>query len=245
MTEVSAGRRPLSLEPLAVPAAYEHVLARLRRAIQLSEILPGERLPSERDLAESLAVSRITVREALRVLQAEGVIATRRGKGGGTVVLPGAAAILQRPGGHDQRASRAREVREMRLALEPMAASLAASRANQQDLQRLRDFQADLKASTDIETFRRADSGFHLTIAAASGNNMLRVAIEDVRSAMFVMLDAHDFTIVHATSGEAHESILDAIAAGDAELAARRMEAHVAAASVEIAAALEEQERSG
>ncbi|WP_432945583.1 FadR/GntR family transcriptional regulator [Kribbella sp. CA-253562] len=225
-----------------MPAAHEHVLARLRRAIQLSEILPGERLPSERELADSLRVSRLTVREALRVLQADGVIATRRGNGGGTIVLPGAAATVFAQTKRSELARRARDVREVRLALEPMAAYLAASRADAADLAGLRAFQRDLKNSKEIETFRRADSGFHRAIAQASGNELLRAGIEEARSAMFVMLDARHFTILHTPNCRAHDLILDAIASGDPHDAAQRMELHLIEASVEIAKALEEQE---
>lgn len=227
-----------------MPAAHEHVLARIRRAIQLSEILPGERLPTERELAEMFEVSRITVREALKVLQSEGAIETRRGQGGGTVVLPGAAERTSSRLDQEKRLKHAQYIREMRLSLEPNAAHYAALRATAEEVKRLRRFQRDLLESSDIDSFRRADSGFHLTIAAASGNPLLEVAIDDVRTAMFLVLDSGNFTIVHSSNCSAHGAILDAIEAGEAEVAAVRMRSHLEEASDEIAAALAQQASS-
>ena len=87
MTKVIAMEQPSSrLVPLTIPAAYEHVVEPIRRMITLGEVLPGEHLPTERVLAESFQVSRVTVREALRILQGEGLIESRRGPGGATVL---------------------------------------------------------------------------------------------------------------------------------------------------------------
>lgn len=239
------GRAGIIFGPLNVPAAHEHVLARIRRAIQLSEILPGERLPTERELAEMFKVSRITVREALKVLQSEDAIETRRGQGGGTVVLPGASERSGSKLDQEKRLKHAQDVREMRLSLEPTAAYYAALRATDEELKRLRSFQRDLLDSSDIDSFRRADSGFHLTIAAASGNPLLEVAIDDVRTAMFLVLDSANFTIVHSSNCSAHGSILNAIESGEAEVAAVRMRSHLQEAGAEIAVALAEQASDG
>src|SRR4051794_32910981 len=89
-TRITSDEAPLSLEaalaPLTVPAAYEVVTNRLKRAIHLGTVSPGERLPPERELARRLGVSRVTLREALRVLQADGYIVTRHGAHGGPEV---------------------------------------------------------------------------------------------------------------------------------------------------------------
>ena len=72
------------MRPLVTPSAYAAVVERIRRALALGVLLPGERLPAERALAEELGVSRVTVREALRVLQGEGLLVTKRDSGGTT-----------------------------------------------------------------------------------------------------------------------------------------------------------------
>lgn len=222
-----------SFEPVEVAPAYEYVTARIRRAIQLSEILPGEKLPSERSLSESLGVSRVTVREALRVLQGQGVIDVKRGKNGGSIVLP-----TTRPGNHPGLAKTVREVHEVRVCTEPMAAMLAAERAGMEEIEEIRSFHEQLSGAKDIGEFRRWDSGFHRAIAAASGNGLLGQVIDDARSAMFHLLDATDFAIIHSTSVRAHERIMVAIATHDAAAAGGAMREHILEARDEIMRAL-------
>ena len=77
--------------PVRTANAFEQTVERIGRAIKIGLLRPGERLPSERDLAEQLALSRSTVREALRVLAEAGYLEARRGRGGGMFVAAGAA----------------------------------------------------------------------------------------------------------------------------------------------------------
>ena len=74
------------LVPIAMPTAGERIAERIVTAIALGEFVPDQRLPTERDLAAMLEVSRTTVREALQRLQAAGYVTTRRGRAGGTFV---------------------------------------------------------------------------------------------------------------------------------------------------------------
>src|SRR5512133_101079 len=77
---------------LDVPPAYAVVVEHLRRAIMLGTYAPGDKLPPEREHAERLGVSRVTLREAVRVLEGEGLVEVRRGSMGGTTVRGGHAA---------------------------------------------------------------------------------------------------------------------------------------------------------
>lgn len=230
------------LGPLHVPPAYEHVVDRIRRSIWLRLVLPGDRLPSERALAESFGVSRVTVREALRVLQGEGLVATSRGSGGGSIV--------QEPEpddeGRRQHMWRSRiqlgYVHELRLAVEPMAASLAAERASAEDVERITKAQDALYASSGVATFRQADSAFHLGIAAASGNPHVLRTVEDARANLFLAFDVGDYAIHQETSGKAHAAILTAIVEHDSTAAAVLMQSHLQEAWAEIMTVLEETE---
>lgn len=228
------------LGPLHVPPAYEHVVDRIRRSIWLRLVLPGDRLPSERALAESFGVSRVTVREALRVLQGEGLVATSRGSGGGSIVRE------PEPDGEDRRQHMWRSriqlgyVHELRLAVEPMAASLAAERASARDIARIEQAQDSLYASASVNTFRQADSAFHLGIAAASGNPHILRTVEDARANLFLAFDIGDYTIHQETSGKAHTAILTAIVEHDPTAAAALMHAHLQQAWAEIMTAVEE-----
>ncbi len=221
------------LRPLDTPPAYAAVVERIRRALALGVLLPGDRLPAERALAEELGVSRVTVREALRVLQGEGLLVTKRGSAG-TVVSP----TLTNWEAHGEWDPKIAEVFELRLAVETMAARLAAERVTPQDIHHLTACQRALESSSDVHAFRRADSEFHMTVARISGNGMLCSVVEDVRAAVSSRLDQHDFKVIYESSIRGHAGVIDAIAEGDAKAAAAAMEAHIEEARAEVMAVL-------
>lgn len=229
------------LRPLDAPPAYAAVVERVRRAVALGVLLPGDRLPSERALAEGLGVSRVTVREALRVLQGERLLITKRGNGG-TVVAPTVLRAGDDPDGVDY-GRRLDDVFELRLAVESMAARLAAERGRPEDLDALDACQRALQSSTDVHTFRRADSEFHLAVARMSGNSMLSQVIEDARAAAFSRLDRQDFAVLHETSIRGHATVIEAIRDRDGDAAAAAMVAHLEVARDEVTAVLSTRER--
>lgn len=226
------------LSPVDVAPAYAAVIDRLRRSIALGVVLPGEKLPPERALAESLGVSRVTLREALRVLQGEGLIVTRRGGGGGAVIA------IRSPSVEDVRDELRRtrplidEVFDYRLAVETMAARLAAERCTEADVRRLHECQGSLLESADAGAFRRADSTFHLAVADASRNSMLRRSIEDARAAAFRSLDARPFRPLRESSANGHAAVIDAVVRGDRDGAADAMAEHLRQARREVLAVL-------
>ncbi len=231
------------LSPLQVPAAYVHVANRIRQSILLGKALPGDRLPPERQLAESLGVSRVTVREALRVLQGEGLISTSRGNAGGTFIKDLESSREERILKLVNAKSELAHIHELRLALEPMAAGLAAKRASSDVLQHLEVVQASLYSSTGVATFRQADSAFHLGVAAASGNPCILAAVEDARARLFTALDVSDFRVHQETSGRAHAEILAALREGDTASASTAMAEHLEQAWNEITEIVEDYER--
>jgi DNA-binding FadR family transcriptional regulator len=225
-------------EPVEIAAAYELVVERIRRAIHLGQFVPGDRLPSQRKLAESLSVSRVTVREALRVLQGEGYVESRRGAMGGPFVVH-----RTEPADRLQRILRERRtefesILDFRIVVEGGASRLAAERRTGDDLQRLRAAIDEMRASNDLFAFRRADSAFHLAIATAAANPMLRDAIERARAAMFLPMDALEQELQLAEWIGWHRQLLAAIEAGDAGRAARAMRLHVERNRSEILALL-------
>lgn len=230
------------LRPLDAPPAYAAVVERVRRAVALGVLLPGDRLPAERALAEGLGVSRVTVREALRVLQGERLLITKRGNGG-TLVAPAAVRVGDDIDGVDY-GRRLDEVFELRLAVESMAARLAAERSAPEGLQWLDSCQEALRASTDVHTFRRADSEFHLALARMSGNSMLSQVIEDARAAAFSRLDRQDFAMIFEPSIRGHAAVIEAVRAGDPDRAAAAMAAHIEEARDEVTAVLSTRDAS-
>ena len=212
------------LRPVEQQAAYGLAVEVLRRQIHLGLIEPGERLPAERALAEQLAVSRVTLREALRVLETEGYVLVRRGARGGTFVQPADALqdlALRRFSRDPASAMRVIEFRE---ANEVTAARLAADRRTPTDLAALASALTALRRSGAAATFRRTSTVFHLALGEASHNPLLARAVEEAHAAMFLPQPA---ALTQAALGQAvqlREQLLDAVAArraDDAEAAAR------------------------
>lgn len=233
--------------------AHELVVDQIRRAIQLGRFLPGDRLPAERDLAGLLGVSRATVREAIRVLEADGTVSVRRGAHGGLVV--------NRLHAMDTRTLRARlkkQTRELndifdyRLAVECMAARLAAQRRSAEDLLHLRDalermaeLAADLggeQGASITAQFNAVDTEFHLGIASASANPYLIEGAEQVRRAMFLPVGAV-FNELRPDANDIHAAIFEAIENADADAAEQHMRRHVEATRNAMADLLKPQTR--
>jgi GntR family transcriptional regulator, transcriptional repressor for pyruvate dehydrogenase complex len=226
---------PDAMEAIRAPASYELVVDQIRRAIHLGRFLPGQKLPTERELARQLAVSRTTVREAVRVLQGEGLVETRRGRAGGATVLGSSLSQAARRRLLRSRLAELETVFEFRLVVEPAAARLAAERRTKRTLDRLsRDLEvmnvlaqgADLDASPPSRFFS-TDIDFHHKIAEASRNPLLVRAVEDARAALFLPVGGI-FPALHHSANYLHAEILDAIEAKDANRAEEAMINHIA-----------------
>lgn len=219
---------------MLVPAAYAVVVQHLRRAIHLGTYGPGEKLPPEREHAEQLGVSRVTLREALRVLEGEGYLEMRRGSAGGAIVTGPPSSDATRREYLREHLDDVLAIQEFRQAIEPLSAARAAERRTPEALAELRRAVDDLAAASSLGLFRRADTAFHLTLADSADCAPLRRAIEDARIAMFEQLDVVDFDIIVASAIEGHGAILERVAAGDADGARQAMEAHVMGLRQEI-----------
>ncbi|WGD37436.1 GntR family transcriptional regulator [Lysinibacter sp. HNR] len=209
----------------------------LRKRIALGGFTPGERLPTERELAAALDVSRNTVREAIRSLAAEGVVETTLGRGGGSRVLEPPTDLA------NDRAFIAAEFREMlrdhmeyRRIIEPAAARLAAERGSTA----IRKAIVDLldQEVPDLSAYHRVDTNFHLLIAEASGNPVLHRAVADARTELFLSANTLWFhSDWHSVYGERtsladvfrleHASVAAAIMAEDGAAAERYMRGHL------------------
>jgi DNA-binding GntR family transcriptional regulator len=130
------------------------------------------------------------------------------------------------------------EVFELRLAVETMAARLAAERVTATDIKHLTACQRALESSRDVHAFRRADSEFHLTVASISGNDMLCHVVEDVRAAVSSRLDKYDFAVIYESSIRGHARVIEAISKRKPTAAAAAMEAHIIEARDEVMAVL-------
>ncbi|MGV8907475.1 MAG: FadR/GntR family transcriptional regulator [Propionicimonas sp.] len=214
--------------------AYEVVLRHIEAGILDGTHRVGDQLPPERELAANLGVSRSAVREAMRVLQTQGLIISRTGPGRGTRIAPAQGSALARifqlhlalsdTGSGD--------LTETRVALERSSAALAAQRATQKSLRRLNAAVEAMATAETIEGFNDLDTEFHVLIARAGQNQLiadLTVAIrqavrETIRDASAEMPDWLHFRLQLIRE---HGGVLDAIVAGDPTSAASLMEAHI------------------
>jgi len=218
------------VEPLPAHSApgYQGIVDHLRREFILGRLRPGDRLPSERALAEHLGVARDTLRQAFRVLEGSGQIVITRGARGGAVVQAAIVDPTRIRADVDTLARSIIPLTEYRSIIEGAASSLAAERRDDDDLAELEEAQRDLLESSTLYDSRHADTRFHLAIAAAAGNPVLTSAVEDARVQMFTTVDLLSFAFVKYSSYAAHGAVLDAIRASDPEGAAAAMRAHLA-----------------
>lgn len=208
---------------------------RLREGILTRHFEPGASLPNERALADMSGLSRASVREALCMLEAEGLIVTRPGRGGGSVPhLPG-ADTLERSIRLFIRGQRIRLVSllEAREAIEPQLARLAARNCTKEDLHQLEQIQTRFEDSAVLlSELAHMNVDWHLAVAAASRNELLTGVWKAVSSLMHEAsaIDVpYNSAEVRSAVCHAHRRILDAIASGDEEAAARRMARHLGA----------------
>ncbi len=176
------------LKPVQQQAAYGLAVDRLKRLIRLGLLLPSERMPPERRLAEQISISRVTLREALRVLEAEDYVIVKRGSQGGAFVQE--EARLRAMAQHQIRSDPAAALRvfEYREATEPVAARLAAVRRTPADLKRLSGALAEIDVAQDAGGLKRGQSLFHMAVAEASGNRFLATGLEDALASLFLPL---------------------------------------------------------
>lgn len=220
------------LEPIERRSVFDEVVARLGDYIMQSGLQPGDKLPAERELTESLRVGRSSLREAVKALRAVGAIDVVAG--GGMYVGRGGSKTLSKPLSwavflNASSLSQAIEAREI---LETQLAALAAQRATDNELSVLRELLERMHAAhEDTEAYLVADVQFHLTIARAAKNDVLYAALEMLEHVLREWIRR----LLRNASGEPvslqeHLEIYDAIAAHDSERARLAMYEHVSAA---------------
>lgn len=207
--------------------AFEVTVEQLATAIRLGVFTQGQALPPQRELAERLGVSRTTVRDVIAALRDSGLVDTRRGRSGGTVVTyaglePGSAGLAGRP-----RVDVA-DAMAFRRVVEPGAAAAAARRALAADQRAwLSESALATREAVDAAAHRLADHRFHLAVATLSGSPMLIEAVTRAQSALHELLMAIPVlrrNIEH--SNDQHDAIVRAILAGDPQTAHGEMEDH-------------------
>lgn len=224
---------PIQLSPIVVPKTSAVLARELRRQI-LSVLPAGSALPTERDLMAQTGLSRSSVREALRILEAENLVTIRPGRFGGTVATRPDDESLGRSISQfaQGRGITVQSLLQTREAVEPTLAALSAQHRTESDLQQLSDCSARLKdARADLPRFLQENVNWHMAVAAASRNELLRAFMASISAMIYKVTAVENFTTVRVRDQVmlAHASIERAIASQDAEAARRRMARHLSA----------------
>lgn len=217
---------------VVVVRPYQQVARQIEEQIRNRAFLPGQKLPTEREMGERFGVSRTVVREALKSLEAVGLVESRQGSGvyvrhNPVPVVSRALNLSVTP---DDRS--VENLFTFREGLEVHAASLAATRRSVEQLAAIRraatDTQAVARDGGDFRVFAEADRAFHAAIRGAAGNPYLDVVLDAVRQmqiAVARLIARRPGSL--SVAAEQHRRVAEAIAAGAADAAAAAMRAHV------------------
>ena len=226
------GRSSIQLSPMEVPKASDVLANGLRERILSGEFAEGTPLPPERELVTQTRMSRTTVREALRILEVQGLVRIKAGRAGGAFVQRPSEDVMARSVGL---LIRGRQIRiaallETREAIEPSCASLAARNRTDEDLERLEAAnEAIVDSGDDLAAFLKANIDWHVAVAGASHNELLSGFMMAISKAIYTQTHNEGFVDeqVRATAARAHRTITNAIRDRDPDAAVRRMTRHV------------------
>ncbi|MGR4010217.1 FadR/GntR family transcriptional regulator [Leucobacter sp. 1207-22] len=211
----------------------------IERLILDGKLAPGDRLPPERELAEHLGVSRVSIREALRELENRGLIDRKPGRG--TIVLsPGEQSPMAESIGTAVNAAEAeiRDIMELRAILEPPIARLTAGRAKSRDVAQLRELVEAMEKETSNERYAELDRAFHQTIAQYTHNPLLALINEQLAQQIAPSrAKRYQTSERRNASSRAHRLIFEAIEAGNGEAAEQAARDHVLDIAHQIALA--------
>jgi DNA-binding FadR family transcriptional regulator len=220
-------------KPLAVRTLYGHVMHELGQRIVSGQVKPGEVLPREETLAETLGVSRTALREALKVLSAKGLIASRTGVGARVQeerywnqldadVLAWRCASMPTDDFVDK-------LVEMRELIEPAAAAAAARHRTAVQLTEIDAAYRAMDASQTLEAWNEADLRFHDAVLHATGNELLHSLFAVVETALSTFFSLSSRSASNFKySLPYHQQVLEAIRKKQPEVARKAMLAMIA-----------------
>lgn len=224
----------LEFEPISRETVSSQIRTQLLQRITTGDLAPGERLPSERDLAVQFQVARTSVREAMQGLLSIGAIERRGNRSFVAEHMPD--VIVERP---DGRKDFVRQLFETRRVLEVPIFALAAANAGDDIRAQVGELSTRFDDDLDIAEFRRLDREFHTTIAAGCGNPLL---IELYGKVLDRLFRSHEFEAllsdeknrsevrrIVAESSAAHRAIAEAFTAGDVAGVEKAASEHVGA----------------
>jgi GntR family transcriptional repressor for pyruvate dehydrogenase complex len=231
----SKSKSKFRITPIPRRRVFEAVADSIRQGIFAGTLLPGHKLPPEREMASRYRTSRVALREALRALENEGMIVIKRGYGGGAFVsdFDNALKALRDSLNTVVKLGRAKSVHltEVRRMLEPQIAQVATFRATPSDLQQIEN--VVLAQEEELRTgalSRRYDMEFHRLVVNATHNPVLAIVVnainDSLRESIFRSKLSQE---MRARVVGNHRTIFEALRDHNAEAAQKSMTAHVLA----------------
>jgi len=218
----------LEITPIVNKQKYESVAEQITFLIRNNTFTEGTRLPTEAELAARFQIGRSSVREAIKSLQMAGILTSSAGRG--TFVSENALTAIANADLGDiiMDENSLSELIEIRCIIEPAAAALAAERRNDEDIHLMQDAIQNMNDTQDKETLLRLGHKFHSHLIASSKNRAL-IQFHDSISLQLLKMRERDFLTreVYIRDMPAHREILDAIIAGDKNLARQKMLNHL------------------
>jgi GntR family transcriptional repressor for pyruvate dehydrogenase complex len=233
---MSAGERARPSDDLFVPVAGARVSAaitqQIRSAILERKLQPGDRLPNERDLAERFGVSRVTVRDALRTLEAAGLLEIRLGASGGPYVTAPSARLVGEGISNMlvMSAVEPDQIAEARLILELGTVSLVVERATDQEVEELRELAKQGASALEAGEYHRGLSrDFHALLARLAHNEAIELVTETFAGplSMHAVREREPTEMSQRRTVDEHLALVEAIADRDADRAQQIMTAHL------------------
>lgn len=227
--------------PIRSSKVYEQITEQIEQLILSGKLRSGDRLPTERELAEQFQASRTAVREAMKTLAQKGLVDMRPGRG--TIVIDGTSQAMRHSlglmmkVGHAGGSENLVEVREI---LEPEIAALAAARAAEEHIAALQEAVTIMDASLDdADTFIDADNDFHRALAKATQNALILSFVDSIVD----LLSEQRKNIFSVSGGSSrgqmhHKLLLAAIQRHDPEAARVAMRAHLQQVRADVETAL-------
>jgi GntR family transcriptional repressor for pyruvate dehydrogenase complex len=205
-------------------SAIDNTAFYIRTLIHSGELEAGDRLPPERELCESVGVSRVTLRAALKVLQTLGFITVRRGKNGGSWIVDAETLQARRIEWVAANKHRFEEMLAFQGIVEKEIAALAARNRTAEDLERLEAFCEG--PGDDLATVQKWYLGFHNALTKAAHNEFLEKAMTTIRGEMFVGVPPEGDQPSPEELMQAHRAIFEAVRDQDAARARETADGH-------------------